>query len=71
MIQVKEGKWGRYIEAFITTPVTAELDDDDTRTEISEDEAKGMLNRTLDELAGSNDGSEFLANAGLTFKKPE
>ena len=62
MIVANSGKWGKYIEATICIKVKRYLGDQDNRTEISLEEAKGLIMRELDSLASSNDGSELLAN---------
>lgn len=61
-MKTKEGLYNtRYIEGKITITFSAEVPNN--ILEISENEALQLLNRKLDYLAGSNDGSELLANA--------
>jgi hypothetical protein len=74
MIPIKTNKYGdKYVDAVVSFNVTGYLrNDDDDRTEVTIEEALNIVKGQLYELAGSNDGSEVLANIpkkDITFKK--
>lgn len=56
------------VVGVITLKIHGELEEGDMRTEIPEEEAKQLLSRQLDSYAGSNDGSELLANAHVEIQ---
>lgn len=62
MVEVKKGRYGNYVDATISINIKGYLEDNDNRTEISLEEAIGIIMNNLDRLSGSNDGSELLAN---------
>lgn len=64
MVEVKRNKYGeKYIEGVVTLHINSYLKKDDSRTEMPDEDAIMLLKKELDLLAGSNDGSELLANA--------
>ncbi len=66
MIKVKEDKYGRFIEGKLDLSVEAYLNEDDTRTEIPESEARPLLRDALYNMAQGS-GTETLANADFTI----
>lgn len=65
----RDGTVNRYVEATLDLSITASLEDGDLRNEIPMEEAKKLMDRSLDHYAGSNDGSEMLANADYHFEQ--
>ena len=67
-MNTKEGLYNtRFIEGEITLKFSADVPDGSV--EISELDAIHLLQRELDYLASSNDGSELLANATIKLIK--
>jgi hypothetical protein len=64
MVKVKVNEYGsRVVKGKIVIEIEGYLPKNDTRDEISEEEAIELLETQLDHYSGSNDGSELLANA--------
>lgn len=63
MAKVIKTENGRVIRGRIILNIDVELEDGDDREDIPDNEAKELLMQRQDELSGSNDGSELLANA--------
>ena len=70
MIPLKQDKYGDfYFEAEVTLPLKVYLKGPQIETQISEEQAMGLVKYELRSLAGSNDGSELLRNASqINFK---
>lgn len=69
-IKVKKTPDGnRYVEGVISIKLRVLLEKGDERDEIPEDEAFNLLNEEQEHLAGSNDGSEILANTKVELVK--
>lgn len=64
MVKVTKSRWGGEIKSTIELDISVYLKKGDERTEITQEEAITMVLRQLDNLSGSNDGSELLANVG-------
>jgi hypothetical protein len=62
MVPVTPGRYGRQFKATITFELNGYLSEDDDRDGISLKEAKNLILTQLEELSGSNDGGELLAN---------
>jgi hypothetical protein len=65
MVKVKQGKYGKYVEGYIVIKIEGYLTDEDLREEITEEEAISLMEKTKDDLAGSNDGSQEIAFAKI------
>lgn len=64
MIKTRQGANGcKFIRGVITLTIDAHVDDD--LLEISEEDAMNLLLKEQDNLSGSNDGSELIANANI------
>ena len=77
MIQTSVVPWNKKrmsVNATITIPIQGYLDDGDDRTEIPYAEAMDLIRQSLENFAGSNDGSELFLNVNddeITFKFPK
>ena len=67
LIKVESGKYGKYIKFHIELEAYV----DEEAEYIGEDKAKKYVYNFLDDMAGSNDGSELLANAKPIFNLVE
>jgi len=67
-MKTKEGLYSsRVIEGIVTLKITAEVKNNEL--EITDEEAMLLLERELNYLSGSNDGSELLANGTIELIK--
>ncbi len=67
-MKTKEGLYSsRFIEGIVTLKITAEVKNNEL--EITDEEAMLLLERELNYLSESNDGSELLANGTIELIK--
>lgn len=65
MVTIKQDKYGNYVEGFIQLELRAYLTNVNLGDKIENKEALDHLSKELDNLAGSNNGIEELANANI------